>query len=272
MKPEPPLRRGLGTALAELGLVVDDGAPVRPYVREELDAVSLHFSIGAIQSRMQIQQPDALALDYTRTMMAFLLFHPKPGQIGMIGLGGGSLAKFCLRHLPNASVTVAELNPHVIALRERFAVPPDGPRLRVLELDGADFVRDTDRRFDVLLVDAFDAQGMPENVGTRRFYDDCHDALAPDGMLVVNLHAAHPHAPLYVDRLRQAFDGRVLAVDDRDGANRVVFAARATGWRPGPGLSTRRPAALDAAAWRDLRGAFARVVNAAAAAALRSDP
>ena len=47
----------------------------------------------------------------------------------------------------------------------------------------------------MLLVDAFDAERMPEMLGTRRFYDDCADVLRPGGLAVVNLHAAHPHLP-----------------------------------------------------------------------------
>lgn len=186
----------------------------------------MHFSDSAIQSRMQLQRPDALVLEYTRTMMGFLLFDPAPGHIAMIGLGGGSIAKFCHRHLPDTHLTVVEINPHVIALRERFKVPPDGPRFRVEHDDGARFVANTPHRFDVLLIDAFDAEGMPESLGTRRFYDDCADVLQPGGLLVVNLHASHPHVPVYLDRITAALGGALLRVDDRDGTNSVAFAAR----------------------------------------------
>jgi spermidine synthase len=198
----------------------------RPFVREELDSQSLHFSDAAIQSRMALRDPDVLSLEYTRTMMGFLMFDTAPRRVAMIGLGGGSMAKFCHRHLPHCDLTVVEINPHVIALRERFKVPADGSRFRVVECDGAHFVATTPDRFDVLMVDAFDAERMPEALGTRRFYDDCADALRPGGLLVANLHASHPHVPVYLDRLRGALGGQVVHVDDRDGGNRVVFARR----------------------------------------------
>ena len=204
----------------------DDPPHIRPFVREELDSQSLHFSDSAIQSRMQLREPDALALEYTRTMMGFLMFEPQPAHVAMIGLGGGSLAKFCHRHLPRTDLTVVEINPHVIALRERFRVPPDGARFRVVLDDGAHFVASTPLRFDVLMVDAFDADRMPEALGTRRFYDDCSDVLQPGGLLVVNLHANHPHVPVYLDRMRAAVGGPLLRVNDRDGSNAVVFARR----------------------------------------------
>ena len=227
-----------------------------PFVREELGVRSLHFSEAAIQSRMDLLRPDALALEYTRTMMGFLMFDPEPKRIAMIGLGGGSLARFCHRHLPRTDLTVVEINPHVVALRDRFAVPPDGARFRVVLDDGARFVASTTDRYDVLLVDAFDAERMPEMLGTRRFYDDCADVLKPGGLAVVNLHAAHPHLPLYLDRLRAAMGGpagSMLRVNDRDGSNSVVLARRGR-----PLMRTRR--AIPVAAL--LQDAFSRIAHA----------
>jgi spermidine synthase len=235
---------------------------VKPYVHEGLDSKSMHFSICEIQSRMQILRPDVLELEYTRTMMGLLLFKPQPEHIAMIGLGGGSLAKFCHRHLPRAAMLVVEINPHVIALRGAFQVPPDDARFQVVEADGARFVRDTDRRFDVLLVDAFDAQGMPAALGRRRFYDDCLDVLLPGGLMVVNLHAAHPHCPVYVERIRRSFGEHVLRVDDRDGANSVIFARKDEALRRTGLGALRRPATLALDAWTQLQGAFARVESA----------
>jgi spermidine synthase len=233
-----------------------------PYVREELDARSLHFSMSAIQSRMHLRRPDVLALEYTRLMMGWLLFAPAATRLAMIGLGGGSIAKFCHRHLPGARMTVAEIDPQVIALRDHFMLPSDDSRLRVVEADGARFVAETDERFDVLLVDAFDADGMPAALGAQRFYDDAFDVLRPGGLLVVNLHAGHPHQPLYLQRMRLSAAAEVLCVSDRDGSNSVVFATRGGGVLQ-QRAALRKPAVLAEAPWQELRAAFARVCSAA---------
>ena len=246
---------------------------VRPYVHDSLGSRSLHFSIGEIQSRMQLGAPDALDLDYTRTMMGLLLFKPQPQRIAMIGLGGGSLAKFCHRELPDAALVVVEINPHVIALRDTFQVPADSARFRVVQGDGAAFVRATDERFDVLMVDAFDADGMPAELGAQRFYDDAHDVLAPGGLLVVNLHAGHPHCPVYVERIQRSFGGdlkagldHVLRVNDADGSNAVIFASRDGPLQRVSGAAGRRAPALVQSlappALAALQGAFAQVVSA----------
>jgi spermidine synthase len=243
-------------------LPVSDAPP--PYLREELDALSLQFSSSAIQSRMQLQRPDALALEYTRTMMGWVMFRPAAERLALIGLGGGSIVKFCHRHLPRVSLLAVEIDPRVIALREAFQIPPDDARLRVIEDDGARFVAQTDARFDVLMVDAFDAEGMPAALGTQRFYDDCLDALTPDGLLVANLHAGHPQLALHLERIGCSFGQRVLRVDDRDGSNSVVFAAKGPRLARAGGAALRRPPALAEAPWRELRGAFSRIASALA--------
>ena len=238
---------------------------VKPFVHRATGAngssLGLYFSISEIQSRMAADDPLALDLGYTRTMMGFLLFWPQPARIGMVGLGGGSLVKFCHRYLPDAALWVAEINPHVIALRDEFLVPPDDERLTVVCADGALAVRHSVNPFDVLLVDGFDSQGQPARLCSQRFYDDCHAALQPGGVLVVNLHHGHARYQTFLDRLRRSF-GELLVVNDGELSNSIVFAIKAGGfarWRCGP---VRRPRQLDAVAAVQLKAAFALVAAA----------
>jgi spermidine synthase len=234
----------------------DNTAPaehVRPFVYDDRNTKSLHFSICELQSRMRLDRPDALDVEYTRAMMGFLLFNGQPGSIAMIGLGGGSLAKFCHRHLPETRVTVVEINPHVVALRDEFHVPRDDRRFRVVEGDGADFVRHAPQRFDVLLVDGFDYSGQPTRLSTQRFYDDCYQALAPDGMMVVNLHADHPELGLFIGRIERSFGANLFTVRVKREGNVIVFASRAP-------LVARQPHALGKEAWSQLRATFTQVL------------
>lgn len=201
----------------------------RPFVDETLTSKTLYFSDCDIQSRMQIGRPDLLLLEYTRLMMGFLLLVPHPGSIAMVGLGGGSLAKFCYRYLPKSRIEVIEINPHVIALRDKFEVPKDDHRFQVHEADAADFVRTAQRRYDVILVDGFDGDGLPACLASRTFYDNCFDLLEPHGVLVVNFHFHHQNSPVCMDRLKRSFEGHmVTATNDHERNNTIVFACRNT--------------------------------------------
>lgn len=199
----------------------------KPIVLTEGDTRSLLFGDGAIQSKMLLSRPHALTLAYTRAMMCFLLFLPRPRHIFMVGLGGGSLAKFCHHHLPGADVTVAEFDADVIALRDQFAVPPDGPRFRVLHADAVDVIATHEAQFDVLIVDGYDVNGMPPALGSAAFYASCRRALRPGGVLVANLHANDRDFPGVLRRLRDAFDGRVCGFRGMSYGNRVKFAVKA---------------------------------------------
>jgi len=197
-----------------------------PFVRSQDGVVSLHFTLGETQSSMRADRPDELQIDYTRTMMGFLLLQPRPREIVMIGLGGGSLAKFCLRHLPSARMTVVENNPGVIALREAFRIPDDNGRFRVVAADGAAYLRERTDGIDVLLVDGFDENGQPPALCSQAFYDDCRRALAPGGVLVVNLHADDAGHDLRARRIAAAFGGHAVQAMASGQANCVVFAVR----------------------------------------------
>lgn len=237
---------------------------VRPFVDETANARALHFSICEIQSRMRLCDPDALDLAYTRLMMGFLLFQPAPRQLTMIGLGGGSLAKFCHRHLPRAQIRAVEINPHVIALRDSFRVPRDGERFSVVRGDGAQVVREAAVPCDVLLVDAYDSDGLPARLSSARFYDDCQQALDPGGVMVVNLHAGHARFDILVDRMRRSFDGQVLVVHAADGSNSIVFAFKGRRLAAVRRSMLRRPPGLSAEAFAALRADFADVLAALA--------
>lgn len=206
----------------------DDARPQHavPFIYEEKNSKSLHFSIDQLQSRMCTSRPDELELDYTKTMMGFLLLNRRPRHIAMIGLGGGSLAKFCYRHLPETKITVVEINPLVIALRKDFLVPDDNERFKVIEADGADFVRDADAEFDVLLVDGYDQQGQAPQLGSQHFYENCSRVLMDQGVMAVNLHAYHLTYELFVDRINRSFDSNTAEVAANKDGNTIVFAGK----------------------------------------------
>lgn len=216
-----------------------DAAPERPYVHDTPDARSLHFAEVDLQSRMLKADPLALALEYTRTMMGFLLFAPRPRRLAMIGLGGGSLAKFCHHALPDTRIDVVEINPRVVALRDLFGVPADDARFRIHIDDGARFIARAQDCYDVILVDGYTHDGIPESLASHRFHHDCRQALCAPGVLVSNLHG--PDVGTHVARIRRIYRNQVVWLDESSCTNRTLFAFR------GDPASTPPTATLDAA-------------------------
>ena len=199
----------------------DDGLEVT----EDRGMRTLHLGSRAIQSAMRVSRPWDLELAYTRAMMGFLMFNPMPQDVLMIGLGGGSLAKFIRKQRPQTHITAVEIDPRVIAAaRAHFELPPDDATLGVIEADGALYVRQHPGSADVILLDGFDAGNQVEALATQTFYAACRRVLRPGGILVVNLWGRDSEFAEYFARLTRAFDGEVGWISVQDKTNVIVFA------------------------------------------------
>jgi spermidine synthase len=196
-------------------------------VSEEGGVRYLHIGGDAIQSAMRLSAPDHLELHYNRAMMGFLLFRPDPRAVLMVGLGGGSMARFLHRSYPRCKVTAIELNPDVVAAaRRHFDLPADGPRFTTVLDDGAAWVAAHPDTADVLLLDAFDDGRQVPALCSEAFYRIAYAALPENGVLVQNFMSDDDPVDIYAERIEQAF-GRpptLLAAADR--VNTILFAFR----------------------------------------------
>ena len=231
----------------------------QPIVHETALSKSMVFSDIDIQSRMSVARPDELQFEYTRLMMGVLLLQPQPQRILMVGLGGGSLAKFCYKHLPDAHITVVEINPHVIALRQSFCIPDDDVRFQVVQMDAADFMARTEQTFDVVFVDGFDQHGLPEQLCSPQFYSDCRRVLKTGGVTVANLHRFSAYRDVYVDRIEAVFDGALWVVNAPGTTNCVVFAVHDFSKEIKLTFSKHKPSHMSDEAWAQISSSVARV-------------
>ena len=201
-------------------------ASATPEIEHDDDSVTMSFDGDLIQSRMRLDDPTALDLQYSQVMMAFTMFLPQPRRALMIGLGGGSLVRHVLHHFPALHLTVVEINPAVLAARDTFQIPPDGAALQTVCGDGAAFVKAAaPGAYDLILVDAFDEVGEPDALSNSAFYRSCRDALAPEGVLVVNLLDREPRCSTLIGRIWSVFGEPVLPLEVECEGNRIVLAS-----------------------------------------------
>ncbi|HSB95098.1 MAG TPA: methyltransferase domain-containing protein [Spongiibacteraceae bacterium] len=198
----------------------------QPYVVENDNGKSLYFDARNVQSRMRNDAPHDLQLGYTRTMMGFLLLQPLPLDILIVGLGGGSLTKYCHRHLPEATITTVEINSAVIALREQFAIPADSKKFRIICADAAHYLKGKTAIADVILLDGFVDYGLPPTLSDQLFYDNCYNALRNGGVLVANLWAKDATLQRCREFIGQRFANRILTAGAESSKNVIAFALK----------------------------------------------
>jgi spermidine synthase len=196
------------------------------------------------QSCQSFAAPERLEFGYARAMVAVtLLWQPEPRRILVIGVGGGSIPTALARLLPAARIDAVDIDPAVIEVARRFfGFAPDG-QLRAYAQDGRDFVREAlarKQRYDAVLLDAFDAEGIPPVLFDREFLYAVRMLLAPGGALLANTFAGSPRYAIESATAEAVF-GRFLNIklgSDTDG-NRLLVASRAA--LPAPARLIRVP-------------------------------
>jgi spermidine synthase len=185
---------------------------------------SLHLGTVTIQSSMKVKAPFELELAYTRGMMGFLLFSDKVKHVLTIGLGGGSVPKYMHAFCPEIAQTIIEINPQIINIaRSHFYVPDNDEKFNVIEGDGIAYLANNRASADVLMIDAFDAHGIPPNFCSQEFFDSCELALTKNGIFAINLWGSDKKFDIYLQRIEQSFTDKVLMLPTGKPGNIVVF-------------------------------------------------
>jgi spermidine synthase len=205
--------------------VVDDG-----YTR------SMHFGNAIRQSAMELSRPEYLALTYTRAMTSSLLFGPSPRRVLLIGLGGGSLAKFIWHHFPHCSIDAVEHRELVVKLARAYFFLPEEQRLRIHIADGAEFVQHqslgSPGSYDIILVDAYNDAGMDDNMAEQLFLQACHILLSADGLLAINLWGRdQPRYSRAQRALQRCFATKPFLLPAEGTTNIIAMALRRTNYK-----------------------------------------
>jgi len=162
------------------------------FVTESGDEICMLFRypvpLGRESCRLK-SDPNKLIFDYTQMMMAGLYLNPKPAKLLIIGEGGGSIPTALQEMFPDMQIDLVEIDAAVDRVAKRFFDFKPGPRMRVFIEDGRVYVkraRAQNPQYNMILLDAFDADYIPEHLLTREFLLEVKSIMAPDGVIVAN--------------------------------------------------------------------------------------
>ena len=192
----------------------------------EVDGIrQLHLGSTTVQSGMLVNAPLVLVFNYSRAIMYFLLFSDQIKNALMIGLGGGSVTKYMHAYCPEIKQTVLEINPQVIHIaHSHFFLQDNDERLDVIEGDGILYMAEHPLSHDCVIIDGFDADGIPDGFCTPDFFDKCFDVLHDNGVFLINLWGSDKNFDIYLQRIEQTFSNRVLVLPTGKPGNIIVFA------------------------------------------------
>lgn len=210
-----------------------------PYIVEDDEFKLLQFSEWDIQSKMRKAAPNELVFSYTQAMVAFMLFVETPKNILVVGLGGGSLSKFCYHYLPESRITTVEISQEVIDLRNEFCIPPDNDRFRVIHADIASWLDGKKKIADVILLDGYGDNGIPKSLSSMLFHARCRAALTATGILVANINLGAIGSSTDARIMLETSVGQTIQIRSAAGYNDILLAFRNSVLPPVKTLKTR---------------------------------
>ena len=141
------------------------------------------------QTCQDVKHPDRIVMNYPQMMLSSLFVKPEPKSVLIIGLGGGTIPRALHELVPQARIDVVEIDPAVVKVARRYFDLGDNSELNVIEADGRVQVKKAlreQRSYDLIMLDAFDHEYIPEHLLTREFLQEVKALLAPGGVLAAN--------------------------------------------------------------------------------------
>ncbi len=159
----------------------------------------LKFDLRTMQTSMNVKDPTGAGLDYANYLHIAKVMRPEARSMLVVGLGGGTVVKQFARLYPEMDVDAVELDPVVVDVAKRFFFVAPSYRLRIHTADGRAFLRRSDGRWDLILIDSYTTNKygstIPPHLTTREFFEEAKRRLSPGG--VVNFHCyAKSDAPI----------------------------------------------------------------------------
>jgi spermidine synthase len=114
----------------------------------------------------------------------------KPGDMLTIGLGGGSVVRSYVKD--SWKIDAVEIDPAVTRMaRQYFGLMSDDAT--IYEMDGRRFLATADKKYDLVVFDAFGSGYIPFHLVSDEAFKLLHDHVAPGGMLAMNIWALGWH-------------------------------------------------------------------------------
>ena len=146
----------------------------------------------------------------------------------VLGMGSGTYARQLMRYLPDTSVSGVEIDRKITSLAHEYFQLPDS--VPVTEYDGRAYLNETDQKYDVIMVDAYQDITIPFQMSSTEFFQSVKGHLKSGGVMVVNLNMHGTEQGGIADWLSDTIAGvfpEVMTVDVPGNTNRELFAGGA---------------------------------------------
>ncbi len=162
--------------------VIEDATKKERYLRNQ----KRDYSQGGIS----LTSPAKPLFEYTGiTFISLAFLDREPTDVLFVGLGVGAMPRYFNRFYPNANVDIAEIDPDVLPVAQKYFFFRESERMKVHAEDGRMFVKKTRKKYDMIFLDAYQNDYIPFHLTTIEFLREVKSRLKEDGVVVANIVA-----------------------------------------------------------------------------------
>ncbi len=158
---------------------------------EQIGSVRILRFGPTYQSAIDLSDPSRAVFPYTDYFHLSLIFNPNIKRVLMVGLGGGTVPMRFWRDYEDAQIDVVEIDPDVRDVAIKFFGFKEDRRLQVFIEDGRIFLRRSNNKYDLIMMDAYTATkyglSVPFHLATKEFFELVKERLTDNGILAYNL-------------------------------------------------------------------------------------
>jgi len=208
-----------------------EGESVYNYLQVKEDEEQVILSTNVLFGVQSVMRKDGalsgLYYDYAMAAPFMAGVHEKERmKMLVLGMGTGTYATQCERYFDNVDIEGVEIDEKITGLSEKYFGRERGKR--VVTYDGRAYLQAVDRKYDVIMVDAYRDITIPFQMSSVEFFTMVKEHLTEDGVMIVNLNMRGEKEgdinAYLCDTISRVFPN-VYTVDDKGSTNRELFAS-----------------------------------------------
>ncbi|HEX7255057.1 MAG TPA: fused MFS/spermidine synthase [Gaiellaceae bacterium] len=177
-----------GAVKGQSGLIFEDESRYQFIQVVEQDGVRRLYLDEGLATHSVWRRDEVLTGGVWDTYLAVVdLLGRPPERVAMLGNAAGTAARAFERYYPFAEVDGVELDPAVSKAGRRYFEMGEIGTLTVHDADARAFLRRTDERYDVIIVDAYRPPYVPFYLATEEFFELVRDRLTQGGIVALNV-------------------------------------------------------------------------------------
>ncbi|MBI5640020.1 MAG: fused MFS/spermidine synthase [Nitrospirae bacterium] len=160
--------------------VIEDTVKKERYVRNQ----KKEYTQGGIY----VNAPDKLLFEFTQMGFISLAFLDRdPKDVLFVGLGAGAMPKYFTGRYPDTVIDIAEIDPDMLSVAQKYFYFKENERMKVHVADGRLFVKRTKKKYDWIILDAYQNDSIPFHLTTFEFLKEVKSRLKDGGVVVANI-------------------------------------------------------------------------------------